>query len=106
MDVRPAAMPPHLRYITSEGWDDHGACEQDWASAGKEYGEGCETEKTWSKKSWIWAEWVPGFFQWEREEVVLERRALPLSKLMKERGVHCAQISTVSTVKSRKVGRS
>jgi hypothetical protein len=47
-------------------------------------------EKTWSKKSWTWAEWVPGFFQCEREGTLPESRALPLSKFIEERGVHFA----------------
>jgi hypothetical protein len=33
---------------------------------------------------------VPGFFQFEIEEAVWERRALGLSKLIEESGVHCA----------------
>jgi hypothetical protein len=37
---------------------------------------------------------VPGFFQCERE-TLLERRALPSLKEIEERGVHCAQVSTV-----------
>lgn len=35
MDVRPAAMPPHFRYLSSEEEEGHVAWEQDWARAGK-----------------------------------------------------------------------
>jgi len=50
---------------------------------------GLEEEKTWSKKSWICAVCVPGFFQFESEDAVWERRLFGLSKLIEERGVHC-----------------